>query len=187
MTCVLARGGPVPRRSSRRSSEGATSELQCLLQKARAALTPITVELLALGGRACPGLGPRRGRRGYIPGRGGDRQGRGYGSGRRGRGERGSAAAREQRRGVAGRGEGVEEGGCVEDLRHRARRRHLVVLRRKRNSNSHGARPVHLSITLIKWIRTSRLPITNSLSVEELRHRGRRRHPVVLRTGVPRS
>ena len=27
----------------------------------------------------------------------------------------------------------------------------------KRNSYSHGARPVHLIITMIKWIRTSRL------------------------------
>jgi len=27
------------------------------------------------------------------------------------------------------------------------------------NSNSHGARPVHLIITMIKWIRTSRLSI----------------------------
>jgi len=26
----------------------------------------------------------------------------------------------------------------------------------KRNSNSHGARPVHLIITMIKWFRTSR-------------------------------
>ena len=31
-------------------------------------------------------------------------------------------------------------------------------------SNSHGARPVHLIITMIKWIRTSRLSIKNSLS-----------------------
>ena len=34
----------------------------------------------------------------------------------------------------------------------------------KGNSNSHGARPVHLIITMIKWIRTSRLSIHNSLS-----------------------
>ena len=34
------------------------------------------------------------------------------------------------------------------------------------NSNSHGARPVHLIIMLIKWIRTSRLSIKNSLSLE---------------------
>jgi len=34
----------------------------------------------------------------------------------------------------------------------------------KRNSNSHGAWPVHLIITMIKWIRTSRLSIKNSLS-----------------------
>jgi hypothetical protein len=33
----------------------------------------------------------------------------------------------------------------------------------KGNSNSHGARPVHLIITMIKWIRTSRLPIKKSL------------------------
>jgi len=32
------------------------------------------------------------------------------------------------------------------------------------NSNSHGARPVHLIITMIKWFRTSRLSIKNSLS-----------------------
>ena len=47
-----------------------------------------------------------------------------------------------------------------------------VRLPGKRNSNSHGARPVHLIITLIKWIRTSRLSIkiliaahSNSVSV----------------------
>jgi hypothetical protein len=38
-----------------------------------------------------------------------------------------------------------------------------VRLTGKRNSNSHGARPVHLIITMIKWIRTSRLSIKNSL------------------------
>jgi len=32
------------------------------------------------------------------------------------------------------------------------------------NSNSHGARPDHLIITIIKWIRTSRLSIKKSLS-----------------------
>ena len=37
----------------------------------------------------------------------------------------------------------------------------------KGNSNSHGARPVHLIITTIKWIRTSRLSIKNSLSLLE--------------------
>ena len=30
--------------------------------------------------------------------------------------------------------------------------------------NFHGARPVHLTITMIKWIRTSRLSINKSLS-----------------------
>ena len=34
------------------------------------------------------------------------------------------------------------------------------------NSNSHGARPIHLIITMIKWIRTSRLSIKNSLSTK---------------------
>ena len=33
----------------------------------------------------------------------------------------------------------------------------------KGNSDSHGARPVHLIITMIKGIRTSRLSIKNSL------------------------
>ena len=36
-------------------------------------------------------------------------------------------------------------------------------LPKKGNSNSHGARPVHLIITMIKWIRTSKLSIKNSL------------------------
>ena len=39
-----------------------------------------------------------------------------------------------------------------------------VRLPGKGNSNSHGARPVHQIITTIKWIRTSRLSIKNSLS-----------------------
>ena len=38
-----------------------------------------------------------------------------------------------------------------------------VGLSGKGNSNSHGAKPVHLIITMIKWIRTSRLSIQNSL------------------------
>jgi len=41
-----------------------------------------------------------------------------------------------------------------------------VRLPGKGNSNSHGARPVHLIITMIKWTRTSRLSIKNSLSIE---------------------
>ena len=39
-----------------------------------------------------------------------------------------------------------------------------VRLPGKGNSNSHGARPVHLIITMVNWIRTSRLSIKNSLS-----------------------
>ena len=42
-----------------------------------------------------------------------------------------------------------------------------VRLPEKVNSNSHGARPVHLIITMIKWIRASRLSIQNSLSYLE--------------------
>ena len=51
------------------------------------------------------------------------------------------------------------------------RLRHIRVdvrLPGKGKSNSHGARPVHLIITMIKWIRTSQLSIKNSLS--RLRH-----------------
>ena len=40
-----------------------------------------------------------------------------------------------------------------------------VRLPGKGNSNSHGARPVHLIITIIKWIQTSRLSITTSHSL----------------------
>ena len=39
-----------------------------------------------------------------------------------------------------------------------------VRLPGKGNSNSQGARPVYLIITMIKWIRTSRLSIKNYLS-----------------------
>ena len=38
-----------------------------------------------------------------------------------------------------------------------------VRLPEKGNSNSHGTRPVHQIITMITWIRTSRLSIKNSL------------------------
>jgi len=41
-----------------------------------------------------------------------------------------------------------------------------VRLPGKGNSNSHGARPVHLIITMIKWIRTRRLSIKNYLSAQ---------------------
>jgi len=38
-----------------------------------------------------------------------------------------------------------------------------VRLPGKGNSNSHGARPVHQIISMIKWIRTRKLSIKNSL------------------------
>ena len=46
---------------------------------------------------------------------------------------------------------------------------HLVNKRLlgKGNSNSHSARPVHLIITMIKWIRTSRLSIKNLVEEAE--------------------
>jgi len=40
-----------------------------------------------------------------------------------------------------------------------------VRLPGKGNSNSHSARPVHLIITMVQWIRTMRLSIKNSLSL----------------------
>ena len=43
-----------------------------------------------------------------------------------------------------------------------------VRLPGKGNSNSHGARPIHLIITMIKWIRTSRMPIKKSLPLSIL-------------------
>jgi len=47
-----------------------------------------------------------------------------------------------------------------------------VRLPGKVNSDSHGARPVHLIIRMIEWIRTSRLPIKNSLSQIPLENLG---------------
>jgi len=44
-----------------------------------------------------------------------------------------------------------------------------VRLPGKGNSNSHGARPVHLVITIIEWIRTSRLSIKDSLCLWRFR------------------
>ena len=39
-----------------------------------------------------------------------------------------------------------------------------IRLTGKGNSNSNGARPVHQIISMIKWIRSSRLSIKNSFS-----------------------
>jgi len=41
-----------------------------------------------------------------------------------------------------------------------------VRLPGKGNLNSHGARPVHLIISMIKWIRTGRLSVKNTLYVD---------------------
>jgi len=71
---------------------------------------------------------------------------------------------------------------CIHPESFRASQVELTVSRKvdgrlpgKGNSNSHGARPVHLIITMIKWIRTSRLSIKNSLSDGE--------HDVLARDG----
>ena len=48
-----------------------------------------------------------------------------------------------------------------------------VRLPGKGNSNFHGARPVHLIITMITWIRSSRLSTTNSFSLHLLAGRAR--------------
>ena len=62
----------------------------------------------------------------------------------------------------------IFENGCQRKvdvrLRCKAPRKVDVRLPGKGNANSHGARPVHLIITMIKWFRTSRLSIKNSLS-----------------------
>ena len=55
------------------------------------------------------------------------------------------------------------------------RRKVDVRLPGKGNSNSHGARPVHLIITMIKWIRTSRL----SKKISLLSSKGRDRRALV--------
>ena len=55
----------------------------------------------------------------------------------------------------------------------------------KGTSNSHRARPVHLIIAMMKWIRTSRLSIKNSLSSLEVRADAvAKRHGC---KGIPRS
>ena len=43
-----------------------------------------------------------------------------------------------------------------------------VRLPGKGNSNSHGARPVHQIISMMKWISTSRLAIEKKLSARRL-------------------
>ena len=43
-----------------------------------------------------------------------------------------------------------------------------IRLSAKRNSNAHGARPVHQIISIMKWIRTSRLSIKYSLALSDL-------------------
>ena len=60
-----------------------------------------------------------------------------------------------------------------------------VRLPGKGNSNSHGARPVHLIIKMIKWIRTSRLSIKNSLSLP-CKVTGMKGCPLCKVTGVKR-
>ena len=58
----------------------------------------------------------------------------------------------------------AESGGEDGGGRRQEARKVDVRLPGKGNSTSHGARPVHLIITMMKWIRTSRLSIKNFLS-----------------------
>ena len=60
-----------------------------------------------------------------------------------------------------------------------------VRLPGKGNPNSHGARPVHLIITMIKWIRTSRLSIKNSLCWQALASMPRVENALEPPTGIP--
>ena len=53
----------------------------------------------------------------------------------------------------------------------------FVQARLRTSQDSHGARPVHLVITMIKWIWTSRLSIKNCLSREGRRRGGGRTIP----------
>ena len=53
-----------------------------------------------------------------------------------------------------------------------------VKLPGKGNSNPNDARPVHLIITMVKWIRTSRMSIKNSLSRRRTRRVWRRARAV---------
>jgi len=64
--------------------------------------------------------------------------------------------------GLSKRAEFVRERGLKEGLGRS--RKVNVRIPGKGHSNSHGARPVHLIITMIKWIRTSRLSIRKCLS-----------------------
>ena len=62
-----------------------------------------------------------------------------------------------------GRGTPVKQVRDLQDLL-RVTRDQASGLACTRDQNCHGARPVHLIIMMIKWIRTSRLSIQKSLS-----------------------
>ena len=61
---------------------------------------------------------------------------------------------------------------------------HDVRLPGKGNANSHGARPVHPIISMVRWIRTSRLSIKNSLSLRGHGSPGRARRGPLARLFV---
>ena len=65
---------------------------------------------------------------------------------------------------------------CNEDTSRRVD----IRLPGKGNSNSHGATPVYLNITMVKWIRTSRLSIKKSLSSDTWRGRARGRRRLTM-------
>jgi len=67
---------------------------------------------------------------------------------------------------LCARWQGLLPGGALE-ARHLTRK--VDKATRKREFDSHGARLVHLIITMGKWIRTSRLSIKNSVSDPDVR------------------
>jgi len=73
---------------------------------------------------------------------------------------------------LGGEAAGEDAEGAPIPLRVQVRLRKVDIrLPGKGNSNSHGARPVHLIISMIKWIRTSRFSIKNSLSTPAAQER----------------
>jgi len=59
----------------------------------------------------------------------------------------------------------------------------MVMIAGRNAEASHGARPVHQTISMIKWIRTIRLSMTNSLSGRNAEAESGRHH----RTSGPSS
>ena len=62
--------------------------------------------------------------------------------------------------------------GAADSNKRESTRKVDIRLPAKGNANPHGARPVHLVVTMMKWFRTSALLIKNSLATgQKKRHR----------------